>query len=299
MKVLVTGSSGLVGSALRPVLSDAGHQVYRLLRRPTEESGTTSWNPIDGSVETDAFDNVDAVVHLAGENIAAGRWTAARKARIQDSRVRDTRLLCERLAGLQAPPRVLVAASAIGFYGDRGDESLDESAAPGHGFLPEVCEAWETATAPARDRGIRVVNLRIGIVLSRSGGALATMLVPFKLGVGGVVGRGDQFMSWIALTDVVNIVGHALTNESLRGPINAVAPHAVTNREFTKALGKVLRRPTVFPVPAVAARLVFGEMAEALLLAGARVVPAMLDGSGFTFAYPDVEDALRHELGLG
>ncbi len=299
MKVLVTGSSGLVGSALRPVLSDAGHQVYRLLRRPTEESGTTSWNPIDGSVETDAFDNVDAVVHLAGENIAAGRWTAARKARIQESRVRDTRLLCERLAELQAPPRVQIAASAIGFYGDRGDESLDESAAPGHGFLPEVCEAWETATAPARDRGVRVVNLRIGIVLSRSGGALATMLVPFKLGVGGVVGRGDQFMSWIALTDVVNIVGHALTNESLRGPINAVAPHAVTNREFTKALGKVLRRPTVFPVPAVAARLVFGEMAEALLLAGARVVPAMLDGSGFTFAYPDVEDALRHELGLG
>ena len=299
MKVLVTGSSGLVGSALRPVLSDAGHQVYRLLRRPTEEEGTASWNPIDGSVETGAFDSVDAVVHLAGENIAGGRWTAARKARIRDSRVRDTRLLCKRLAELQAPPRVLVAASAIGFYGDRGDESLDESASPGHGFLPEVCEAWETATAPARDRGVRVVHLRIGIVLSRSGGALATMLVPFKLGVGGVVGRGDQFMSWVALTDVVNIVGHVLTNESLRGPVNAVAPHAVTNREFTKALGKVLRRPTVFPVPAVAARLVFGEMAEALLLAGARVVPAMLDGSGFTFAYPDVEDALRHELGLG
>jgi len=298
VNVLVTGSSGLLGSALRPVLTDRGHLVRRLLRTPSDEAQTTSWDPISGAFADQACDGIDAVVHLAGANIAGGRWTAARKARIRDSRVCDTYRLCEGLAQLEVPPRVLVAASAIGFYGDRGDELLDESAPPGHGFLPEVCEAWEAATAPALDCGVRVVHLRIGIVLSRLGGALATMLVPFKLGVGGVLGAGDQYMSWVALTDVVNIVAHALTDDSLRGPVNAVAPRAVTNREFTKSLGRVLRRPTLLPMPAFAARLALGEMAEALLLAGARVVPAVLQGTGFAFTYPSVEDALRHELGL-
>ena len=298
MNVLVTGSSGLVGSALRPVLTAAGHQVRRLLRAPSTEPGTTFWDPSGGRFVDGALDGIDAVVHLAGENIAGGRWTADRKNQIRNSRVRDTRNLCEGLAALETPPKVLVAASAIGFYGDRGDEPLDESAQPGHGFLPQVCEAWEAATLPARSRGIRVVYLRLGIVLSRSGGALATMVMPFKLGVGGVLGTGDQYMSWVSLTDVVNIVAHALTNDSLQGPLNAVAPGAVTNREFTKALGKVLRRPTVFPMPAFAARLVFGEMAEALLLSGARIMPAVLQGSGFRFDYPDLVVALRHELGL-
>ena len=224
----------------------------------------------------DAFDGVDAVVHLADESIAGGRWTAARKTRIRESRVTGTRQVCEALARLDTPPKTLVAASAIGFSGDRGNELLDESAGPGSGFLPEVCQAWEAAVARARERGIRVVHLRIGIVLSPLGGALAQMLLPFKLGVGGVLCGGDQYMSWIALDDLLGIVLHALTNDSVSGPVNAVAPQAVTNREFTKTLGAVLNRPTVLPAPAFALRIALGEMADALLLASTRVDPAVL-----------------------
>ena len=297
MDLLLTGSSGLVGSALTAFLGGGGHHVRRLLRTPSEEANTTSWNPEDGTFEAGALDGVDAVVHLAGENIAGGRWTPGRKARIKDSRVDGTWRLCRALAGLESPPKVLVAASAIGFYGDRGDEQLDESAAAGDGFLPEVCQAWETAAAPARERGIRVVHVRIGIVLSASGGALTQMLPPFKLGVGGALGSGDQYMSWIALDDLLGIVLHVLMTDSICGPVNAVAPHPVTNREFAKTLGRVLRRPTLIPTPAFAIRAVFGEMADALLLASTRVVPAVLQASGFTFVYPQLEDALRHTLG--
>ena len=297
MHVLMTGSSGLLGSALRSFLGESGQPVRRLLRAPSAEANTTFWDPADGTFADGAFDGIDAVVHLAGENIAGGRWTAARKARIRDSRVNDTRRVCERLAGLDSPPQVLVAASAIGFYGDRGDDELDESAASGHGFLSEVCRAWEAAATPARERGMRVVHLRTGIVLSRSGGALAKMLPPFKLGVGGVLGSGSQYMSWVALDDMLAIVRHVLTDDALCGPVNAVAPQAVTNRQFTECLGRVLRRPTVLPMPAFAARLAFGEMADALLLSGTRVVPAALRATGFEFAYPNLEAALRHELG--
>ena len=286
----------MIGSALAPALAGDGHQVRRLRRAPAAGPDEASWNPADGTFASGALDGIDAVVHLAGENIAGGRWTAARKARIRDSRVDGTRRLCEALAALDTPPRVLVAASAIGYYGDRGDELLDESAAPGTGFLPAVSRSWEGAAAPARDAGIRVVHLRIGIVLSPAGGALAQMLLPFRLGVGGVLGSGDQYMSWIALDDVVGVVRHALADESLSGPVNAVAPQAVTNREFTRTLGKVLRRPTILPAPAFALRVALGEMADALLLASTRVDPAALRATTFEFQHPQLDGALRQLL---
>lgn len=297
MNVLVSGSSGLIGSGLTAFLGAGGHQVRRLLRTPSQEPDTTSWNPEDGRFEADAFDGTEAVVHLAAEGIADARWTPARKACIRNSRVDGTRQLSQALARLESPPRVLVTASAIGFYGDRGDELLNESAPPGGGFLPDVCQAWEAAAAPARERGVRVAHLRIGVVLSASGGALTQMLPPFRLGVGGVLGSGKQFMSWIALDDLLGVVLCALTHESISGPVNAVAPHPVTNRKFTKTLGRVLRRPTIFPIPAFVVRALFGEMADALLLASTRVEPAALRALKFTFTYPRLEDALRHTLG--
>ncbi len=298
MHVLTTGSTGLIGTALTPFLNGRGHRVRRLRREPCDEPDTTSWNPSDGTFAEGALEGIDAVVHLAGENIAAGRWTVAQKARIRDSRVLGTRRLCEALAALETPPKVLVSASALGYYGDRAGEVLDESAHRGTGFLPEVCQEWENAAAPARDRGIRVVHLRTGIVLSPLGGALAQMLLPFRLGVGGVLGSGDQYMSWIALDDLLGITLRALADDGMSGPVNAVAPNPVTNREFTKTLGKVLRRPTILPLPAFAARLAFGEMADALLLSSTRVDPAALRAVGFEFAHPHLEDALRHVLGI-
>ena len=297
MNVLVSGSSGLIGSALAPALRRDGHVVRRLRRAPGGGADAASWNPADGTFAAGALDGIDAVVHLAGESIAGGRWTAARKARIRDSRAGGTRRLCAALAALDTPPRVLVAASAIGFYGDRGDALLDESAPPGTGFLPEVSRSWEAAAAPALEAGIRVVHLRIGIVLSPAGGALGQMLLPFKLGVGGVLGSGEQYMSWIALDDVVGVVRHALADESLSGPANTVAPRAVTNREFTRTLGRVLRRPAILPAPAFALRIALGEMADALLLASTRVDPAVLRATAFEFRHPELDGALRHVLG--
>ena len=299
MNVLMTGSSGLIGTALTASLTRDRH-VLRCLRRGTVQTGTKDlWNPIDGTFSDGVFDGIDAVVHLAGENIAAGRWTAAQKARIRDSRVGGTRHLCEALAGLASPPGVLVAASATGFYGDRGAVQVDESARAGAGFLPEVCQEWEDAAAPARERGIRVVHLRLGIVLTPLGGALAKMLLPFRLGLGGVIGTGEQYMSWVALDELERVVQHVLASDTIQGPVNAVAPNPVTNRVFTKTLGRVLRRPTVLPMPAFAARAAFGEMADALLLASARVEPAVLLRSGFSFELPALEAALRHVLFAG
>lgn len=296
MKVLVTGSTGLVGSALVPFLLTSGHQVARLVRSPPTAGGDVHWDPAAGRLEPTNLEGLDAVVHLAGERIT-GRWTAAKKARIRSSRVQGTRLLAETLARLARPPKTLVCASAIGYYGDRGDEVLREESPSGAGFLAEVCREWEAAARPAAEKGIRVVHLRIGVVLSAAGGALALMLTPFKLGLGGRVGSGQQYMSWIAIDDLAGIIQHALTNESLRGPVNAVAPRAITNREFTKTLGRVLGRPTVFPMPAFAARLAFGQMADELLLASARVEPARLIASGYKFRTPELEAALRHLLG--
>ena len=301
MKILVSGSSGLVGSALLPVLRSARHEVVRLVRRPpgASEKGdsTVQWDPEAGELEGSRLEGLDAVVHLAGENIAARRWTPAQKARIRDSRVRGTALLSERLAGLARPPATLVAASAIGFYGDRGEERLNEDSASGNDFLSEVCRQWEAASLPAAEKGVRVVRLRLGIVMSPDGGALAKMLLPFKLGAGGKIGSGQQYMSWIALDDAVGAIGQALADSNLSGPVNAVAPNPATNLEFTKTLGRVLSRPTLFPMPAFAARIAFGEMAEALLLSSTRVEPGRLADSGYSFQYPALEGALRHLLG--
>jgi hypothetical protein len=236
-------------------------------------------------------------VHLAGDNIASGRWTAAKKVSIRSSRVQGTTVLCEALAQLVKPPKVLLSASAIGYYGDRGETTLREASPPGTGFLAEVCQAWEAATAPAVQRGIRVVHLRFGIVLSPAGGVLAKLLTPFRLGLGGVVGTGKQYMSWIALDDVLGVIQHALNTETIQGPVNVVAPQPVTNQEFTTTLGKVLRRPTRLPLPAFAAHLLFGEMADALLLASTRVMPARLVASEYTFRHPALEAALQRLLG--
>lgn len=296
MRIGVTGATGLVGSALLPVLAEAGHEAVGLRRGSADAAGPPSWDPATGRVAT-GDGPLDAVVHLAGENIAGGRWTSARKARIRDSRVVGTGALCRGLAALEPRPATLVCASAVGFYGDRGDERLDESSPAGRGFLADVCREWEAAAAPARDAGIGVVHLRIGIVLTPAGGALGQMLLPFRLGLGGVIGSGRQFMSWIALDDLTAAVLHAVGANGLDGPVNAVSPHPVTNAEFTKTLGRVLRRPALLPMPAFGARLAFGEMADHLLLGGARVEPSRLLKTGFEFGHPELEGALRHLLG--
>lgn len=296
LHVAITGSSGLVGSELIPFLTTGGHHVTRVVRG-SGGNGTARWDPAKRQFDASQLDGVDAVVHLAGENIAGGRWNDQRKNRIEQSRVEGTRLLCEGLAQMQNPPRVLVAASAVGFFGDRGEEILDESSGPGSGFLAEVAQKWEAATQPAVEAGIRVVNLRFAMILTPQNGALAKMLTPFKLGSGGIVGSGQQYWSWIAIDDVVGAIHHALMTNSLSGPVNAVAPDAVTNKEFTKTLGKVLSRPTFVPLPASAARLALGEMADELLLASARVEPRQLEESGYEFRHSRLEEALRFMLG--
>ena len=299
MKVLVSGASGLVGSALIPFLTTGGHSITRLVRkdRTNAGEGEVAWSPAAGTIDQAGLEGFDAVVHLAGENIAAGRWTTERKRRIRDSRVNGTQVLCEALTQCAKPPKVFVGASAIGYYGDRKDETLTEESGAGGGFLAEVCRDWEAAAARLTDTGIRTALLRIGIVLSPAGGALKKMLLPFQLGLGGVIGTGTQYMSCIALDDVIGVIQHAITNDEVSGPINAVCPEAVTNREYTRTLGKVLGRPTLFPVPAFAARFAFGEMADALLLASTRVEPRALTRTGYAFRYPSLESALRHVLG--
>lgn len=297
MKILVTGPTGLIGSALVQHLKVEGHAVTRLLRsRVSPGEKGILWDIQSGTLDPKPLERLDAVVHLAGENIGAGRWTLTRKAILRDSRVKGTRLLCETLARLASPPKVLVCASAMGFYGDRGDEILNEESAPGSGFLAELCGEWEAASEPAAEKGIRVVRLRIGLVLSAEGGALKQMLPPFKMGVGGRLGSGKQYMSWIALDDLVGVIEHVIRNDTLAGPVNAATPNPATNHEFTRTLGLVLRRPTIFPVPAFAVRLLFGEMGDALLLSSARLEPARLSASGFQFHYPDLEAALRYIL---
>jgi uncharacterized protein len=302
MKVIVTGSTGLVGRALvRSLLSD-GHEVTRLVRGGAQgfrAPGTAAvhWNPESGEIDAKELEAHAAAVHLAGESIADGRWDEAKKRRILESRVKGTHLIAETLAGLNAKPRVLVSASAIGFYGNRGAEVLREESASGTDFLSEVCREWEKATLAASRAGLRVVHLRIGVVLSADGGALQKMMAPFKLGLGGKVGSGEQYMSWITLEDLVAVIRRAVEDESLRGPVNAVAPAPVTNKEFTKTLGHALGRPTFFQVPAFAARLAFGEMADALLLSGARVEPSRLKEAGYQFKHATLAEALRSLLG--
>jgi uncharacterized protein (TIGR01777 family) len=296
MKVLISGSHGLVGSALAASLEESGHQVFSLVRHAPKSPKEIEWHPNQGTLTTANLEGMDAVVHLAGESIASGRWTDEKKQAIRDSRIKSTTLLAEALDKLDAPPATLINASAIGYYGDRGDEILSERAAPGNDFLARVCADWEEATEAATRKNIRVVKARFGVILSTEGGALKKMLTPFRLGVGGKVGTGKQWMSWIALEDVIGGLLFVLNNEALSGPVNFVAPNPVTNAAFTKALGTALSRPTIFPVPAFGARLVFGEMADALLLASQRVKPEQLQEAGYEFKYSSIESALTAAL---
>lgn len=299
LRVVISGSSGLIGGHLCSFLTGHGHTVLPLVRRESRSGDSEiSWDPMSGRIDSNSLEGADAVVNLAGENIAAGRWTDARKAGILHSRIDGTHLLAGTLARLNKPPRVFLSASAIGYYGHRPDEWLTEDSPAGTGFLADVCRQWEAATTPALDAGIRTVLLRLGVVLSTRGGALARILTAFKAGVGGRVGDGRQYMSWIDIDDLVSIIEFVLTSETMSGPVNAVAPNPVTNADFAATLGSVLQRPAIVPFPAIAVRVTLGEMGQALLLDSARVRPAKLEAAGFRFLYPDLKQALRHETGL-
>jgi len=294
MRILITGASGMLGSALVAALEGQGHDVVRLVRRTPRSARERQWQP-NGQEDPNAFESADAVVHLAGESIASGRWSAARKTAIRDSRLLGTRTVATSIAAADVPPKVLISASGSHYYGSRGSEVLTETSAPGSGFLSEVCQQWEAETEPARQAGVRVVRLRTTVVLSARGGALGKMLLPFRMGVGGRIGSGEQWFSWIALDDYVRLVIFALQNQ-IEGPVNAAAPNPLTNAEFTRLLGKVLGRPTVFPLPAFAVRLIMGEMGEELLLASQRVQPAAATAAGFSFRFPELHRALEHLL---
>jgi uncharacterized protein (TIGR01777 family) len=294
MKILVSGAHGLVGKALIKSLTRDGHEVVSLVRRErVVGKPEIEWHPNWGQIDAQHLEGFDVVIHLAGESIASGRWTDDKKLKIRESRVKGTTLLSESLARLSRPPAIFISASAIGYYGNRGDELLTEQSAPGKGFLSEVCVAWEKATGAAEAKGIRTVHARFGIILDTDGGALEKMLTPFRMGVGGKLGDGKQWMSWIALDDVVRGLRFLIDNQTARGATNFTAPNPVTNAEFTKTLGSVLSKPTIFPVPAFAARLAFGEMADALLLSSARVEPSRLQDEGFKFEYSDLLQALQ------
>ena len=296
MNILVSGSTGFIGSSLVPYLVSSGHDVTRLVRRELgSEEPEVRWDPAAGTIESSALRGTDGVVHLAGES-AVGRWTARKKALILESRANGTRLLCQALGDLTPPPRALICASGLDFYGDRGDTLVSEDTDPGSGFLAEVTAAWEAATKPATDAGIRVVRVRLGMVVGNGGGALSRMLPAFRLGLGGRFGGGRQHVSWLSLTDLVRVVHHILATDSLDGPVNVSTPMPVTNAEFARTLGLVLSRPAVLPVPALGLRLALGEMAD-MVLASVRLDPSKLVRSGFEFRYPGLEEALRAELG--
>lgn len=296
MKILVSGSHGLVGKALTTSLTNAGHEIVSLVRQSANDS-EIEWHPNQGKINGQQLEGLDVVVHLAGESIASGRWTEEKKKKIRESRVKGTELLSSALARLSQPPSTFISASAIGFYGSRGDELLTEESAPGNGFLPEVCIAWERATGQAEAKGIKTIHTRFGIILDENGGALERMLTPFRMGVGGKVGNGKQWMSWIALDDVISALRFLIDEPGSEGPLNLTAPDPVTNADFTEALGNVLSRPTLFSVPAFAARLAFGEMADELLLSSAKVEPRRLKENGYQFKHPELSSALKAILG--
>ncbi len=295
LRVLATGMSGPVGAGLLPVLSAAGHRVTRLARHAATGESEIQWDPAT-PLSPETVSGFDVVIHLAGESIF-GRWTEAKKQRILLSRTLGTRNLSLALANASSRPRVLISGSAIGYYGDRGDETLTEDSSPGSAFLTKVCQQWEAATQPAASAGIRVVSLRLGVVLSPQGGALGQMLLPFKMGVGGRLGSGRQYMSWVSIKDVVGAIEHALSSDSLHGPTNVVSPNPVNNAEFTQALAQVLHRPAIFPMPRFVVRTLFGEMGDELLLSSARVLPKQLQATGYRFRHPELTHALRDLLG--
>jgi len=297
MKIAISGSHGLVGSALISPLERGGHEIFHLVRRaPRSEVREIEWHPNGGHLNGADLEGLDVVINLAGESIAEGRWTDEKKRRICDSRIKGTRLLSNALATLAQKPSTFLCASATGFYGNRGDQVLDEQSSVGRGFLAEVCRDWEKATEPAANAGVRIVNLRFGPILAREGGMLEKMLTPFKLGLAGKVGSGKQYISWVAIDDVVGAINLALSDKSLSGPLNIVSPNPVTNEEFTKTLGRVLSRPTVFAMPEFAARLAFGEMADEMLLVSQRVAPKKLNDAGYEFLYSELEGAFRKYL---
>lgn len=296
LQVAVTGMTGMVGTALADRLVGRGCQVSGISRKARPGENAILWDPEKGLRNPSELSGLDAVIHLAGENIAAGRWNAALKKRIRDSRVNGTRSLVSSLAAVSDRPKTLICASAIGFYGDQGDRVLDEASSGGTGFLADTCREWEAEAFKAEALGMRVVCCRIGVVLSSRGGALSKMLLPFRLGGGGIVGPGTQYWSWIGLKDLVRILEYCLDNSKMSGIVNAVSPEPSTNREFTRSLGQVLHRPTIFPMPAFVAKMVLGEMAEALLLASTRVVPKRLLESGFRFDYPGLNECLKSEI---
>jgi uncharacterized protein (TIGR01777 family) len=294
MRIAIAGASGLVGTALEPVLREHGHEVIRLVRRTTVVPNEVSWNPATGEIDLDRLGVIDAVINLAGENLGQGRWTKARRERIFRSRVDATRTLVSAIKRMPAKPQVFLSASAVGFYGDRGDELLDETSSLGQGFLPEVCLAWETHAEGAQAAGIRTVLLRFGVILAGQGGALAKMLPLFRLGLGGRLGSGDQWMSWVAIDDVTGAIVHLLRQRDIAGPVNIVAPQPVTNRAFTAELATALRRSAILPAPAWALRLVLGRgMADEALLASTRAVPEKLMRSGYAFRAREIADSFR------
>jgi hypothetical protein len=297
VKVAITGGSGLLGSALVPFLTTGGHEVVRLVRHAPRAKDEARWDPENGTIDAAALEGVDAVVNLSGENIAGARWSQARKELLRSSRLVPTRLLSQALAGLKRKPKVLVSVSATGYYGSRADAWLTEQDAPADDFLGRLSAEWEEATAPAARVGIRVVHPRIGVVLTPVGGALGTMLPAFRAGLGGVLAGGNQYMSWIAIDDVLGALHHLIERPDIEGAVNAVAPEPVTNAVFARTLGRVLGRPTLTPAPAFALRLAFGEMADAVLLASTRCRPVRLEASGYRYRFADLESALRHLLG--